>query len=154
MLDWMDAMAIAFCIAPTAALWGAFDSDREKQLESGQERGWLRLELTSDTKRLGTLTGWTGKPFQVGRLVMDAQGGEKVTRRKGERTADYRRSCLTKTGGPAKVATRTSFIHACTALAKHMNPDLPANWADIARARWEAADETHRIATRLEEENS
>ena len=150
-LDWMDAQAIAWCIAPSADLWGAYDSDREDQPDSGERRGWLRLKITAEEDRLDGLTGWAGRAFQANRVVMDAGTGEVVRRRTGERSTDYRRACLLKVGGPARADTRTSFIHASTALAKHFHPTLPPSWAERVRGLWWAADETQRVATQLAE---
>lgn len=152
LLDWMDAEAIAFCIAPSADLWIAYDSDREKQDGSGAKRGWFRLKLTSDKALLDPLTGWAGKAFQVHRVVMNAGHGQIVRRRKGERTTDYRRAALEVVGGPAKAETRASFRHACAALARHLNPDLPANWENTAKGRWLAADGLPEAIDKLKKE--
>lgn len=152
LLDWMDAEAIAFCIAPSADLWIAYDSDREKQDSSGAKRGWLRLKLTASARKLDSLTGWTGKPFQVNRLVMDAGHGQIVRRRKGGRTTDYRRAALEVVGGSASAETRASFRHACAALARHFNPDLPANWENTAKGRWLAADGLPEAIDKLKKE--
>lgn len=147
-LQWMDAEAIAFCIYPTADLWLAYESDREVQPHSGEFRGWLRLKLTSDAGRLGAVPGWTGKQFPVARLILDCTTGQ-IAKRKGERTTDYRRNAFLKQGGPATDPTRTTFIHASTALAQHLNPRLPAGWGNEAKARWWAADQAYQAVKAL-----
>lgn len=147
-LGWMDAEAIAFCIAPSADLWNAHESDREPQPMSGERRGWLRLVVTESENRLGGLTGWKGATFQIARLVTDC-GEHEQPERFGERTTDYSRRFTKGPSRAAQAETRMSFIQACSALARSRNPDLPENWAEMAKARWQAADDVE-TATRLE----
>lgn len=152
-IGWMDAEAMAFCIWPTADLWLASESDREVQPISGERRGWLRLTLTNDESKLGDLTGWKGREFQVGRLVMDAGERQVLSLTGKERTTDYRRTAFQVRGGAAKATTRTSFLQASAVLARSGWPDLGEDWAKEARNRWWAADETHAEASRQQKEN-
>jgi len=140
-ISWMDGEAIAFCIMPTEELWGAYESDKEQQKLSGEERGWLRLELTSEEERLAGATSWAGEAFQINRLVMNAEEGEIIRRRAAGRTTDYRRSAFVRQAGYAKEATRASFIRASVSLARRHVPTLPDGWEQEAIARWQAADD-------------
>ncbi|KQU01689.1 hypothetical protein ASG68_08160 [Rhizobium sp. Leaf453] len=140
-LDWMDAEALAWCIFPSADLWGAHANDPKLQ-SSGSRLGWLRFKMTSDPTKLGSLTGWSGKVFQFSRLLFDAGVGEVVRPVGQSRTLDYRRQALRKVGGPASADTRTSFVHCCAAFAKHRNPEVDiAGWQQQAIARFHAADQ-------------
>lgn len=151
LLDYPDAEAIAFSIAPTADLWYATESDKEHQPETDEDRGWLRLYLTDDRTRLEEVPGWAGMPFQIGRLLLDAGEGEVISR-SGHRTTDYRRSALRKRGGNAKSLTRSSFIHCCAALARTRHPNLPTDWDRNARGLFWAADEAARQVAQLSNE--
>lgn len=141
-LDYHLAEAIAFCILPTADLWRAFESDKEVQRGTKEQRGWLRLVVTGEEKALKELTGWAEHVFQIGRLVLDAGVGEVVRPAKNHRATDYRRAALRKGGGAAKSDTRMSFIQCCSALAKAHHADLPEQWKQEAKGRFWAADQT------------
>lgn len=146
-LDWMDAEAIAFCIWPSARLWRCSESDRKGQ------RGWLRLGVTKDPRLIGHLppAGWADRRFQVARLITNAGELERPEPRDGNRTTDYsRHRFILRPDARPVTATRTFFIYACTALGRSFMPNLPANWADLAKARWWAADNTFELAARLE----
>lgn len=135
-LDWLDAEAIAFCIAPSADLWTARDSDKELQKETGETRGWLRLEVTSDRRKLGALTGWSDKPFQMARIITDASAGQAPIRwPKGPRTTDYRREAFRLVSRRQGKDTRISFVQCCHMLARASCPNLPENWPEEAAAR-------------------
>ena len=138
-LNWLEAEAIIFCIAPSANLWRAAESDKEVQPSSGENRGWLHLILTDSPGLLNELKLWRGKHFQFARLIMEAGRGEKVVRLGGERTTDYRSQAFEKRGSGAVEETLYEFIRCCAALARHRNPDLPATWEEEARRRFAAA---------------
>jgi len=142
-LGWLEAEAIAHSIAPTADLWTAKENDMELQPETGEMRGWLRLDLTSDPSKLGNLTGWADKHFFVSRLVTGAGHGQVVRPVLNYRTTDYNRAAFRVVGGPARQDSRREFIEVAGVFARSRNPDLPSNWEASMLARFEAADAAH-----------
>lgn len=151
-LDWLLAEAIAHTIAPTADLWTAKENDMELQPETGEERGWLRIDLTADPAKLGNLTGWADKHFFASRLVTGAGRGQVVRPILGYRTADYHRAAFRVVGGPARQDSRSEFIEVADIFARSRNAELPADWKVSMLARFAAADAAYEevIAQRRE----
>ena len=139
-LGWLIAEAIARTIAPTADLWTTKENDMELQQETGEERGWLRIDLTSDPAKLGNLTGWADKHFFASRLVTGAGHGQVVRPVLGYRTTDYHRAAFRLVGGPARQDTRREFVEVAGIFARSRNPALPADWEASMLARFAAAD--------------
>lgn len=151
-IDKLLHQAIAFCINPTADLWIAYESDRELQPQTGEWRGWLRLELTTDLAKLAPLTGWAGAHFPFARLVTNAKSGQVPFPTVGYRTTNYQAEALRNRGGYAKQDTRDRFIQLCATLARHRNSDLAADWEAQAMVRFTAADAFHEELAALEKE--
>jgi hypothetical protein len=151
-LDRLMHDAIAFCIDPTRDLWIAYESDCELQRQTGEMRGWFRLELTSDDAKLGQLGAWAGAHFPVARLVTDAGSGEAPVPAVGYRTTNYRRDALRKRGGYAMQSSRADFVALCALLARARSPDLPANWEALAMNRFKMADMLYEEVTAQRQE--
>ncbi len=144
-LGWLEAEAIGHAIAPTAELWTAKENDMELQPETGEMRGWLRLDLTSDPSKLGNLTGWADKHFFVSRLVTGAGQGQVVRPVLNYRTTDYHRAAFRVVGGPARQDTRREFIEVAEVFARSRNPALPTSWGASMLARFDAADAAYQV---------
>ena len=143
-LDWLIAEAIAHTIAATADLWTAKENSPKWQPETGETRGNLRIDLTSDLAKLGNLTGWADKHFFMSRLVTGAGPGQKAVPILGYRTVYYHRAGLKLIGGYAPQDSRREFIELAGIFARSRYPELPPDWEASMMARFDAADAIHK----------
>jgi len=151
-LDWLIAEAIAHPIATTADLWTAKENSPKWQPETGETRGNLRIDLTSDPDKLGDLTGWADKHFFMSRLVTGAGPGEKAIPMLGYRTVYYHRAGFKLIGGYAPQDSRREFIELAGIFARSRDPNLPADWEALMLARFAAADAAYEQIAKLHRE--